>query len=696
MSNLAVCGPTYRTSNPVSRVLLLTWQSITPEQTSKRAQELTIQNDDLGSCKFACECKDGRRLCERKEPQLIRVAEDTLCLAEVSTSIRIVDATYSPYGLSADRARFVAILTADRRCAVYGPTKDPDVDKWQIRHDLLQAALQRLGHEPGVPVEAVDNIRRLRISSIAWTPPCFGISTKWGHSMLLTGTEAGELQFHHITNSVQNQIHVMNCSDHGITRIRTGHWSATQGMDIFLSDSSGCLIMVTFQISYVDGALVVLDNSACRYLEGTGLNVISNLACAQVDADRSIVAATSAGKVRVLLIHNKEEDVQETVYILPFYGAVSGLLWCTTVDGCAALYILGHTGQNLVVQYSMTEHTLVEDAQQTAVLTSMSKEKTSSATRASESRTVPFRMGFLGVASSPGDLLLAISYELVPIDKIRYQIPSAYVSYLSFILISQDIRAGLTKILAAFLRNPYEISISAVLALHRRLSTPLLSSLDDVLAQGASTFSEPDPAYTSNTGTSRSILLTARLFRIGFLNGHRIALSSGELDSSLSQQVTKDLRNHFILEILTYASAEGLLVGERGRHILERYTTFVGGHVTDKPEILSASNTVKSRFDLQADKQTSVHNSIDVCAACQTPIPVDGSLFTGKCANNHAWSRCSITLQILDTLDSRTCLGCGLKAVAVAEDTVEDGFYADLLDSCDTCYYCGDKWYRKI
>jgi len=58
------------------------------------------------------------------------------------------------------------------------------------------------------------------------------------------------------------------------------------------------------------------------------------------------------------------------------------------------------------------------------------------------------------------------------------------------------------------------------------------------------------------------------------------------------------------------------------------------------------------------------------------------------CPSGHVWSRCSVTLRLLDTSQTRTCCACGRKALL----TPPDAELKALLDACVCCLFCGNRW----
>ncbi|SCV70335.1 BQ2448_1729 [Microbotryum intermedium] len=93
------------------------------------------------------------------------------------------------------------------------------------------------------------------------------------------------------------------------------------------------------------------------------------------------------------------------------------------------------------------------------------------------------------------------------------------------------------------------------------------------------------------------------------------------------------------------------------------------------------------------------------CPACSSPIALK-SVRSAACERGHVWERCSITLQVVDTVVVRTCVGCERKAFlglkkgkeGVQEGWVgsspnqESGIVETMLRECKACLYCGCSW----
>ncbi|GAA6017625.1 hypothetical protein JCM8202_000355 [Rhodotorula sphaerocarpa] len=78
-----------------------------------------------------------------------------------------------------------------------------------------------------------------------------------------------------------------------------------------------------------------------------------------------------------------------------------------------------------------------------------------------------------------------------------------------------------------------------------------------------------------------------------------------------------------------------------------------------------------------------------VCPACRAPVPL-ANVRHACCTSGHQWERCSVTLDLISTVQVRTCTACERKALLHAEDPQ----LAQLLRSVTCCLYCGGRWMR--
>ena len=74
------------------------------------------------------------------------------------------------------------------------------------------------------------------------------------------------------------------------------------------------------------------------------------------------------------------------------------------------------------------------------------------------------------------------------------------------------------------------------------------------------------------------------------------------------------------------------------------------------------------------------------CPACEAAVTLE--LPYSTCPSGHVWSRCSVTLRLLDTSQTRTCCACGRKALLTAPDAQLKA----LIDACVCCLFCGNRW----
>lgn len=86
------------------------------------------------------------------------------------------------------------------------------------------------------------------------------------------------------------------------------------------------------------------------------------------------------------------------------------------------------------------------------------------------------------------------------------------------------------------------------------------------------------------------------------------------------------------------------------------------------------------------------------CPVCAADVPFETG--QAKCRQGHVWQRCSLTLELLATTSSRTCCGCGRKALVTLpatitphEDSQHEAINA-LLGQVNRCVYCGGSWRR--
>ncbi|GAA5987463.1 hypothetical protein JCM10908_001965 [Rhodotorula pacifica] len=86
----------------------------------------------------------------------------------------------------------------------------------------------------------------------------------------------------------------------------------------------------------------------------------------------------------------------------------------------------------------------------------------------------------------------------------------------------------------------------------------------------------------------------------------------------------------------------------------------------------------------RAFEQPDVH-----CPACRAPVPLANTRYA-CCDSGHQWERCSVTLDLVATVQVRTCTACERKALLKSSDTVVH----ELLRNASCCLFCGGRWMR--
>ncbi|CAO3567483.1 unnamed protein product [Mortierella alpina] len=101
---------------------------------------------------------------------------------------------------------------------------------------------------------------------------------------------------------------------------------------------------------------------------------------------------------------------------------------------------------------------------------------------------------------------------------------------------------------------------------------------------------------------------------------------------------------------------------------------------------------------------TSFKSGRESCPACGTEVRLDNEL-KGTCANDHAWQRCSVTLQLIADFHPRTCSGCRRKVLKVPESKTQPSIVLDsdtapwlevVLRAVSVCGFCGERFFTTL
>lgn len=606
-----------------------------------------------------------------------------------------MDAACSPVGLSRNKESLIAVLTADHRVGIYGPTKDPERDSWILRHALLLDALSSKGFKEGADVDTITQIRQLRITAIAWTPPVLRPGYMRGQTFLVTGNEAGELQFHDITEATQKIVHLFKCADRAITRILSCPLSSDGWLYVVISDVYGTIRLISIELTVGDHGTQLSGEFQTLDLLSNAKVQCTNMQLHFAGDDSLLIAVTYPGRLFVLEYHLRSRHSKKVVVELPFFCTVSGLCWAGASSTGFTLFVFGLCGQVIVLVLDRMTFTLQKDLDKMQLVEEHLQDALVDPNLVGDTQSGGWEIRIHGAALSPETLFLALSYTKLPKNSIQYLISATSLSTIATICIDKETKECLEQLISNFVHNPFTISSSHICGLCKKVG---LSVLESILP-----FKD-----APSTSVRSGISLTERLFCSQSENLDRIAMASGELHAGEAESTAARLRKVLFMELLRFGSTSAHFGGADGLAALLRIADYVVLHRNADAGLVDLARALYLKLqDLGHPLEDVIVSfledgtisserwpSRDSCPACSSPVPMEDTPLTAKCTQGHIWSRCSLTLALLGSPICRSCFNCGRKAVA--DSTPGDEIHAEILDACQLCFYCGGNWYSKI
>ncbi|KAF0410403.1 transcription factor IIIC subunit delta N-term-domain-containing protein [Gigaspora margarita] len=113
-----------------------------------------------------------------------------------------------------------------------------------------------------------------------------------------------------------------------------------------------------------------------------------------------------------------------------------------------------------------------------------------------------------------------------------------------------------------------------------------------------------------------------------------------------------------------------------------------GSFKTEKAWISQLLSSKKSKIINKAPTRAS-------CPACQSNVSFMRGP-TGQCTKGHIWDLCSITLNVVEDRNVRSCINCNRKILAFSDSRNPVGeqsvIVKAIFESCEKCFYCGGNF----
>lgn len=630
-----------------------------------------------------------------------------MSLAE-SGEIRTVAAMISPRDAARSTAPFLALLTADHRVGIYSLSKELRHENWILKHSVLTDSLPKLNYLPRSEIVKSQDIRYLRTTAVVWTEVFHLQHSLRGQSFLVLGNEAGDITFSMITETSFLAIKTVSCSNHAILAMKASDFDHDGKACLAVADLSGNIFAVHWQVLF-DISSDQFDISAAFSI--TKLDTETNpsrIGCMALlySQGSATVAVTSSGKID--LYHSSKIEPRQFTSVrhdLDWFAPISALCWLTSDREAAILLVFGAYGQSLALGFNETEIRLSLHLPTTKFLHWISEQLLHSQDGVEAHDREGMQIQYHGAAVSSCASFVAISYSIEPSNRVQYILPATSESSVTVIkLPSGNIpKDEFSVLLARLIENPFAISVDYILRSHKICKQSVLQTLRNLKT------SEPENSGSTieTILNSGDFVLSNILFMKRLLNSHRVALASRELNQLEETDSITQLQNYLWTVILTDSVMKSSAMKSSDLNMLRRYADHLILNSSTSSDLLELAKNfyrglVNSAYDLEAPVLAFLESEVcdrdawpkhDLCPACRAPVSLSQDISQARCPNGHLWKRCSLTLEVLGDLNSRSCMTCNRKAIHnIVPRSDQNDLRNQLLTACKVCYYCLGAW----
>ncbi|KAJ7574378.1 transcription factor IIIC subunit delta N-term-domain-containing protein [Mycena floridula] len=662
----------------------------------------------------------------------------TVALGSFDISLRSLAS--SPSNLTPTGGCIFALLTSNLDLYLYAASNDPLKGQWVKIHDVTKS-LRSLFLEKKKSDSSM--VLKTQVTSVAWTKqPEFGITpaSRVDASILVIGTRAGSVLFlrYEPISSTVHLLHRIKVADNWVTNLALSSWTPIKSgkcCELTLAygtpDGSAGLLMITqdlqttgkFTVFSPDFALqfscgiprtifqeAVSGLTALHWVSTTKANILVKCSPGILDFWSDMSPNCWSGH-RSLSLTTENCSVGSSAL-----QPVSGLYYIRSEDALVVSLFDGsvHVVHELSVEPSWTP-SVAKDDLMSRRLSQLSRSVFVQASERSVSYRDANRVSGLvsgddcGVVfwaqdvSRPNDFSYKYeaSHRATLIAADLWNAPNdLFLRQLEEILATAKSVSGMTP--HQLLRGVMQ-SLPRHPDLHSRAIQLLVprNSIDFALPVFSPWSADPGPILRDSFRTS----IMRVLFGTDILLSLRMRLYLANALLKAPSEETKDLAGQAACS-LTRAISHILL------RVLIRFVTPVVNVLeeTDAPFVLRLTQCASlpdSPPDLRIEAKTlldtllirvpsaGMQKPIEICPACNEPIPFDGMTHT-HCLGGHAWERCSITSYILSTSEVKTCIGCRRKAFLPGCSNLQSWVVEELLQAINRCLFCGNNFVAVV
>ncbi|KTW30441.1 uncharacterized protein T551_01724 [Pneumocystis jirovecii RU7] len=622
-----------------------------------------------------------------------------------STDAFIKEIDWSPTGISESKNCVLAILTSKHIVYIFKPYKNPYSNKWILLHNISKINSKYLFESPKSDTN-ITNILRSRARCILWSSAFYTQELKWGKCYLCIGNEYGEIELWDVSTEEAVLNLRLKVFKTWITKLAFSPWKQEN------TNTYYCLLSVSE------------ENGPTRVIK---LSIFIN-------NENSYLISSS---VKKLYINNEEFKIpinnvlwfpQSAMFclILIHVGMISVFQCSATCDPIFIKYLYTETflqASGTSIIYSSIDPVGFLIAYQDGLIQTFSLSKFSNEIeiitndislklkkQLSDSIQThcfsEFSIRIYGLLSFPPFLYQIFICEIIPSNEIKYTTPKQAEARLVFLESPNISNKEIFEVMEQFVTSNIYFSPACILwdiGLSKFFSVSFKETNFLKCFDYLKKFSKETISIASDV---KNQTIFDKLFNSKFLNSQRLLnsiISMFKMEKNfenISQTIMFNLQSHLTTIILSESNyfhehiSYSLLTYE-DRKLIMLYCSFIITYFPNNYFLLDHLKIWKQYFLSSESLQVQdwIINTEEYCKICKSYIPFKSIKF-GTCKKKHTWPRCSITLFALMDASSKTCQNCSRKLVFFSNQS--HSFVSKLINACDTCFYCGGRWYSKI
>ncbi|KAG5519563.1 hypothetical protein PMAC_001718 [Pneumocystis sp. 'macacae'] len=619
-----------------------------------------------------------------------------------STDTFIKEIDWSPTGISESKNCVLAILTSKHIVYVFKPYKNPYSNKWILLYNISKISSEYL-FKSSKPNINIANILRSRARCILWSSTFYTQELKWGKCYLCIGNEYGEIELWSISTEEAILNLRLKIFETWITKLAFSPWiqknTNTYYCLLSVSEENGPTRVIKLSISISNKSSYLISSSIKKlYIGNEEFKTPANNVLWFPHSEIFYLILVHIGMVSIFqcsaacdptfIKYLYTETFLQTSITSVIYNSINPI-------GFLIAYQDGLIQTFGISKFSNEIETITND------ISLKLKKQLSDSIRTYYFSEFDIRI--YGLLSFPPFLYQIFICEIIPLNEIKYTTSKQAEARLVFLESSNISNKEIFEVIEQFITSNIYFSPTCILwdiGLSKFFSisfkeTNFLKCVDYLKKFNKETISNaPDQTISD------------KLFNSKFLNSQRLLnliINMFKMEKkfeNIFQTVIFNLQSHLTTIILSESNyfhehiSYSILTCE-DRRLIMLYCSFIITYFPNNDLLLSLLKIWKQYFLSSESLQIQdwIIDTEEYCKICKSYIPFKSIKF-GTCKKKHTWPRCSVTLFSLMDTSPKTCQNCSRKLIFFSNQN--HSFVSKLINACDTCFYCGGRWYSKI